>query len=159
MEHCYDDDGREILDSRPVEIPSGMKRPETLTETIQRMVRTNFSKIAESQGFESFEEAHDFDLPDDDFDLPISESEERAMTLERLKDDAELLQEREREIKERKVYEERFGKGKESVSVSGKRGKSVASEGGVARDGSEERNRRERGGKREKSESGASDSE
>lgn len=62
-----DEYGREIPDPNPVEVPLGMKRPETLAEQVQRLVRTSISAHAEMHGAESFEEADDFDI-EEDFD-------------------------------------------------------------------------------------------
>lgn len=53
-------------DPTPVAIPSGFKRPETLAETVARLVRSDrFRREAEAAGFETFEEADDFDIDDD----------------------------------------------------------------------------------------------
>lgn len=60
--------GREVPDPKPVAIPAGFKRPETLQEQVARLVRTTLSRQAEAQGFESFEESQDFDIPDDPVD-------------------------------------------------------------------------------------------
>lgn len=62
-----DGEGREIPDPNPMEIPAGMKRPETLAEQVQRLVRTSISNHAAMNGMESFEEAEDFDI-EEDFD-------------------------------------------------------------------------------------------
>lgn len=61
----YDERGREIPDNTPVEIPLGWRRPLTLQEQIQRHIRVEFSQLASSRGFESFEEADDFDVDED----------------------------------------------------------------------------------------------
>lgn len=58
-------DGHEVLDSTPVAIPVGFRVPETLNQTVQRLVQTSVSQWAQSQGHESFEESEDFDIPDD----------------------------------------------------------------------------------------------
>lgn len=63
-----DERGREVLDSTPVAIPVGFKRPESLAETIRRLVRSQVSSYASEHGLESFEEANDFDV---DGDVPI----------------------------------------------------------------------------------------
>lgn len=60
--------GHEILDPAPVSMPAGFKEPERLAETIQRLVRRGLSDLAAEQGFETFEEAEDFDVSDDTFD-------------------------------------------------------------------------------------------
>lgn len=61
--------GVENTDSTPLRIPLGFKRPETLAEQVQRLVRGHLSRVAEEQGFETFEEAEDFDV-EDDMDFP-----------------------------------------------------------------------------------------
>lgn len=60
-----DDRGREVPDPRPMQIPAGFKRPETLAEQVQRLVRTTISRRAQEEGFETFEESEDFDVDDD----------------------------------------------------------------------------------------------
>lgn len=60
--------GHEVLDPTPVAMPAGFKRPEMLAETIQRLVRRGISELAADQGFETFEEAEDFDVDDETFD-------------------------------------------------------------------------------------------
>lgn len=62
----FDNLGRELPDSTPLEIPAGMKRPESLKDQIKRLVRTNISQFAEAEGAESFDEANDFDMEEDD---------------------------------------------------------------------------------------------
>ncbi len=65
-----DENGHEIPDPNPVAIPLNFKRPETLAEQIQRMVRTHVSDAAAQGGAETFEEADDFETGDDDDDEP-----------------------------------------------------------------------------------------
>ncbi|AZL82911.1 hypothetical protein [Apis mellifera associated microvirus 39] len=60
-----DEHGHEVPDPRPMAIPAGFRRPETLAEQVQRLVRTHISMQAQNEGFESFEEAEDFDIEDD----------------------------------------------------------------------------------------------
>lgn len=60
-----DSHGHEVPDPTPVAVPSGFRRPETLAETVARLVRREVSDAAEAQGFESFEEADDFEVDDD----------------------------------------------------------------------------------------------
>lgn len=69
-------DGKEYLDPTPVAVPVGFGRPESLQETIRRLVRTEVSRGASQAGFESFEEANDFDVDDDEF---VTSHELRAM--------------------------------------------------------------------------------
>lgn len=59
--------GHEIPDPRPMQVPAGMKRPETLQEQVARLVRGAISREAEEAGFETFDESEDFDV-DDEFD-------------------------------------------------------------------------------------------
>lgn len=62
----YDDQGREIPDPRPMSLPSGWDRPLSLSEQIKRMVRVELSRQAVDDGQESFEEADDFDVEDEE---------------------------------------------------------------------------------------------
>lgn len=63
----FDEKGREILDPTPVAIPVAFSRPPSIAEQVQRLVRSHLNAIAAEQGKESFEEADDFDVGDDDF--------------------------------------------------------------------------------------------
>jgi hypothetical protein len=60
-----DENGREIPDPRPLRLPAGFKKPETLAEQVQRLVRTHISREAAESGHETFEESEDFDVDDD----------------------------------------------------------------------------------------------
>lgn len=58
--------GHELPDPTPMEMPSGMKRPETLAEQVRRLVRSEkFNLEREAAGEETFDEADDFDVGDD----------------------------------------------------------------------------------------------
>lgn len=57
--------GQELPDPTPIAVPAGFKRPETLAEQVQRLVRTHISREAAEAGMETFEESEDFDIPDD----------------------------------------------------------------------------------------------
>lgn len=61
----FDKEGREVPDPRPVAVPIGFRRPESLTNQIRRMVRNELSQVAAARGVESFREANDFELEDD----------------------------------------------------------------------------------------------
>lgn len=61
----YNDRGEELPDDTPIELPVKFKRPPSLQEQIQQMVRRELSEVAQSQGFESFEESDDFEVDDD----------------------------------------------------------------------------------------------
>lgn len=54
----------EIPDPNPLEVP--LFRPLSIHEEIKRFVRSEMSRQAQEQGQESFEEADDFDVGDDD---------------------------------------------------------------------------------------------
>lgn len=69
----HDQYGREIPDPRPVELPTGLKVRPSLQEEIRRYIRAEMSNHARDQGWESFEEANDFDI-DDDIDAMIEQS-------------------------------------------------------------------------------------
>lgn len=60
----HDEKGREIPDPTPVAMPAGMSKPESMQDMIRRFVRLEASRMAENSGYESFEEADDFE-PDD----------------------------------------------------------------------------------------------
>lgn len=77
----YNELGQELPDSTPLEVPAGFKRPLTLNEQIQAAVRGALSRAAERNDAETFEEANDFDVEDDD-DFGLSPSEFRAMEVE-----------------------------------------------------------------------------
>lgn len=57
--------GRENPSPERLSMPSGFERPLTLQEQVQRLVRSSLSRYAEMQGFESFDEADDFDIEDE----------------------------------------------------------------------------------------------
>lgn len=61
--------GQEIPDPVPMEIPVGMHQGATLADTVRRMVQNQLLAVAaEAEGFETFEEADDFELEDDPAD-------------------------------------------------------------------------------------------
>lgn len=70
---AFDDKGREIPDKTPLEMPLGLKKPESMEDMIRRYVRVEASKVARHEGMETFEEADDFDMEDeDDLEDPYS---------------------------------------------------------------------------------------
>lgn len=68
----HDEFGREIPDPTPVALPQGYQAPEPLNLIIQRIVKNELSRQAESEGLETFEEADDFEVLEDDSDLDFS---------------------------------------------------------------------------------------
>lgn len=71
----YNDKGEELPDPHPIEVPAGFKRPPTIQEQIAMFVRSpGFrEQMAGELGVklddvESFEEANDFGVDEDEFD-------------------------------------------------------------------------------------------
>lgn len=58
--------GHEVLNPEPMALPAGVSKPETLAETIRRLVRNEISQQASAGGQETFEEADDFTIEDED---------------------------------------------------------------------------------------------
>lgn len=82
-EALLDDDGKEILNPMPLEVKEDLGRPPTLKEQICRILKGERMKaLLEQQGYESFEEADDFDVPDEP-EEPISGYEVKDMIPER----------------------------------------------------------------------------
>lgn len=72
--------GHEVLDSTPLAMPTGFKRPPTIQEMIHTYVRSA-SLQAEMSGMETFEEADDFDCSEDGDDGDPSTPYERDFDL------------------------------------------------------------------------------
>lgn len=82
--------GREVPDPTPVSIPVKFKKAESVDERIARITRHSLSKMAEAEGYETFDEADDFDISDDpldpstpweqDFDLASAQSADHGIT-------------------------------------------------------------------------------
>lgn len=66
-------DGKELNNPVPVVLATGLNRPLTLAQQIDRILHHRLSREASRQGFETLEESEDFDI-DDDFnsDLPYT---------------------------------------------------------------------------------------
>lgn len=61
--------GREIPDPTPVSPPIGYKKHVSQADRLREMIRSaKLAQAAEEQGFETFEEAEDFNIPDDPID-------------------------------------------------------------------------------------------
>jgi len=63
---ALNDKGHEVLDPTPMALPIGATRPESLQDQIARMVRSQFMLQRQAEGFESPDEADDFDVEDDE---------------------------------------------------------------------------------------------
>lgn len=63
-----DPEGREVLDTTPIAPPVGFTPQPSMFDYVRELVRSErLRQEVEAQGFETFEEADDFDV-DDDFD-------------------------------------------------------------------------------------------
>lgn len=81
------DKGQEVPDPNPVEVPLKFRgQTESLHEKILRYIRSEeFRQKAEAQGFETEDEANDFEVEEDEgADLPISHAEAAMMIAEEL---------------------------------------------------------------------------
>ena len=66
-----DEKGREVLNPVPLVIDVG-PRPLSLRDQIKRLIVEEGDFLSKDQGFESFEEADDFDVEDEIGDIPTS---------------------------------------------------------------------------------------
>lgn len=115
---ALDERGWEVPDPTPVAWPAGVRRPETLTEQIRRLVRLEVSQVAAAQGMETFEEADDFDVDDDDGEFvspyELTEMQEEAIIAR----DASDLERHNRRKGDGETQQSRVASG-ESVSQPG----------------------------------------
>ena len=74
LSETFRTDGKEYPDQTPVELAVGLDRPLTLREEMKRFIREEIAQRAQLEGAESFDEANDFDIEDEDPD-PISRYE------------------------------------------------------------------------------------
>lgn len=58
------EDGKELHNPIPAAINTGLNRPATLKDTIQRLIKVEVSENAALQGQETFEEANNFEMND-----------------------------------------------------------------------------------------------
>lgn len=105
-------EGRELPDPTPLELPAGTKRPETLQDQIRRLIRTDVSAYAEDHGAESFEDANDFDIDDD-------EPESRATHHELHEEVVDEFKRARREAKEKEDADSRGADGPEESEGEG----------------------------------------
>lgn len=101
--------GKEIFNPEPM---YDNLRPErdTIQEQIQRIVKMELSRNAMNQGYESFDEANDFDVPDEDPE-PLSGYEVREMK-EELPDDGVVSRSEDAPSKEKSPSKKEKGKEK-----------------------------------------------
>lgn len=62
----------EYPDPTPVEMPLGHQTPPTLAEQIKSMIRYEMSEAMDDDGYETWEEADDFDVDEDHGDLDLT---------------------------------------------------------------------------------------
>lgn len=107
----YNERGEEIPDSRPMALPVGFKRPLPLGQRIRALVQQELlNRELGDKGIETFEEADDFDVPDDPAD-PCTPFEENF--------DPDHTTAREQEIRSGAVQDrsaERKAKAKEVIA-------------------------------------------
>lgn len=65
--------GQEVPDPNPVALPLRYVAPLPLEERIRRMIREDLSEQAVRDGAESWDEANDFNVPDEDGRMPIAD--------------------------------------------------------------------------------------
>lgn len=81
--------GEEIPDPRPVELPIGFERPESIQDMIRRLVQDPMIRQdLDSREVETFDEADDFETEDDG--MPVSPHEETFDPLHLLARDQEV---------------------------------------------------------------------
>ena len=68
----YNEKGEEIPDPTPLEVPIGCGRPDTF-EDIRKMLRREVMDELNQLGVETFDEADDFDMEDEDMSSPWEE--------------------------------------------------------------------------------------
>ena len=64
-DHCLLDDGSEHCGGEPSRIPARLLRTMNRAGEVQRLVREELSRLKAAEGYETFEEADDFDCGDD----------------------------------------------------------------------------------------------
>lgn len=77
----FDAQGRERPNPQPVELPLHY-RERTMDEKMRAMLQAMLSAQAQRNGQETFEEANDFDILDDDIDDALTPYEVQAMRYE-----------------------------------------------------------------------------
>lgn len=85
-----DEEGREMVDPRPLALPARAQRPMTMAEQVARVLRSQ-SHVKDGEYIEPFEEADDFEIPDDPADPGSVFEEEFDPTLGRSVTPQEVL--------------------------------------------------------------------
>lgn len=147
----YNEMGEEILDTTPLEVPVGLKRPPTLHEMIALHVRSAvFAQKVSDMGLETEEEANDFEVDGDDLEeLPVtpheiaaqvgddvrSHIETRKLDRRRKKEDDDRTVNHDRIKESGDVQQRRTGNDREGVGDGGEKRGSSGREGRSAGDG------------------------
>lgn len=63
---AYNEKGEEILDPRPLEVPVGFEKPASLEELVRLFMSGEVQRQLSDGGVESFEDADDFDVEDEE---------------------------------------------------------------------------------------------
>lgn len=82
-------DGVFFPDDTQVAVPLAFKRPPSLREEVQRFIREDASRAAHESGYESFDEANDFEVGDDFSAEEYSEHEDHDFQERMYADDRE----------------------------------------------------------------------
>lgn len=135
--------GRELVDPKPIEIPAGMKRPESINEMMARLVKNEISVMASRQGFETLDEASDFEVDGDHFEDRMSRHQLMA---EEIEENEDVREGRERLARRKAAFErdrargdsdeERGrsrGRGEEDAERSGQSDRRMQGDGAVDR--------------------------
>lgn len=100
-----DESGREILDPKPITLNIRPKQL-SLEQRISRLIKTQFSRVAEQQGQETFEEANDFDVQDE-FDTEHFHSRFELVEEEFLSPPRQFEAEKEEKLPDKEQSEEK----------------------------------------------------
>lgn len=103
------DDGREVSNPVPMEPPVGYLKQPSIFENMRAMVRAELSRKAAEEGFETEDEAENFDIPDDR--EPVSKHEYTEMEEEYVKDSARLYNNEVAASRKRKAAQAAMGAG------------------------------------------------
>lgn len=109
----FNESGEEIPDNTPVVLPVGGRVPNNWKTHITQLVRKALNERAEETGHETFEEANDFDCPEEDDELDPTQYEENFDHEENFLADVENANARNYDRLKKKESE--IGKGKQAT--------------------------------------------
>lgn len=112
----FDEKGRQVPDRTPVAIPARRRIDTQSLDEMRRLIREEMSREAMDRGAESFEEANDFDVGDDE-PLPVSRHRFTEMQEEHLRTTLDEVKQSKRSKDERSVQGIRGVPAGESVDV------------------------------------------